>query len=65
MKNHQALIDRGYQYAVIAAYDGPFGDQGDLISKHRTYKAAEKAANRRAPSESRNWIKIIDLSDYA
>lgn len=63
--NYEMLAKQGYEYVVIAAYDGPFGEKGDLISKHRTYENAEKAANRKAPGGSRIWVAIRDTRSYA
>lgn len=62
--DYAKLVAHGYEYAVVAAYDGPYGEQGDLISKHKSYEAAEKAASRKAPGEMRHWLAIRDTRSY-
>lgn len=39
--------------SVVAAYDGPHGPKGTVISRHRTIEAAEKKA------KGNNWLKVI------
>ena len=48
---------------VKVAYNGPFGDQGEVISRHKSYNAAEKHAKRIAPGESRNWLTVELILD--
>lgn len=63
--DYAKLVSKGYEWIVVAAYDGPYGQKGDMLSKHRTYEAAEKAAKRRARGEARNWIALRDTRSYA
>ncbi len=63
--DYRKLLAQGYEYIVIAAYDGPYGMKGRLLSKHKSYAAAEKAAHRKAPGESRNWLQIEEIRSYA
>ena len=37
---------------VVVAYDGPYGKAGEIISKHKTYAAAERAA------KGNTWLAI-------
>jgi hypothetical protein len=63
--NYAKLLRQGYEWIVVAAYDGPYGPKGALISRHRTYEAAERSARRRAPGEARNWLALRDTRSYA
>lgn len=42
-------------WAVVAAYDGPYGAKGTVVSCHRSYEAAAKAAR------DNNWLAIVEL----
>jgi hypothetical protein len=46
MNKYAEALQKGYEYIVIVQYDCGLGDQGTVISRHRTYDAARKAANR-------------------
>lgn len=52
----------GFVAVVLPAYDGPFGEVGaTIVSRHKTYQAAEKSAARRDPSGS--WLQVAWISD--
>lgn len=57
--NYQKLYDQGYRFAVVVDYDGPHGEKGKLLSKHRSLEAAEKASRKYG-----NWCAIRCISDY-
>lgn len=63
--DYAKLARQGFEYVVVAAHDGPYGEQGTLISKHKSYDAAQKAAAIKAPGEYRNWLAIRDTRSYA
>jgi len=48
------------KYAVIAYYDSPYGEKGTIISKHKNYELAEKAA---AAKDKNGWLGIIELRE--
>ena len=43
---------------IVVAYDGPFGKQGEVLSRHKSYNAAEKFAKRAYPGDTRNWVNL-------
>jgi hypothetical protein len=47
-----------FRYAVVCAYSGPFGERGDVLSRHRTYDAAVRAMNRKGDG---GWLKVCQL----
>lgn len=58
--NYTKLLSQNYQYVVVVSYDGPHGERGHLLSKHKTYAAAERAARKYGA-----WCEIRAISDYA
>ncbi len=56
--------NRTYTHYVVCAYDGPYGQKGDIVSSHTSYDLADKALKRRAPGESGNWLRIADASEH-
>lgn len=58
--NYQKLHAQGFRFVIVVFYDGPYGEKGDLISKHISYEAAEKASRKYG-----NWCGIRCISDYA
>ncbi len=57
----RALIAAGWTHVVIVDYDHQQYVRGDMISKHRSHKAAEKAASR----YSGDFRSVRDLRDIA
>ncbi len=53
----------GYRWAVVVDYDGPYGDRGEVKSRHRTYDAAVNRIRRLAPGESGNWLAIREIGE--
>ena len=46
-----------YQWQVVVAYNGPYGDKGRVISRHQTYAAAEKVAKKRG-----GWVAVKETN---
>ena len=58
MTNIQKLIDQGYEWVVYAAYEHAGHEKGEIISKHKSYAAAEKKAR------NNNFLGIRDINEY-
>ncbi len=37
---------RRFEVEIYVAYDGPYGNKGKVLSRHRSLEAAEKAAKK-------------------
>lgn len=46
------------KYKVICGYDGPFGERGEILSRHKSYELAKRAMKKIAPGQSVNWLAI-------
>lgn len=51
---------RAYRWALVVAYDGPFGARGAVVSRHTTYAMAGRAESK-IPDGCHNWIRIKEL----
>lgn len=55
----EAIYTQGYNAVVYAAYDNGSAQRGDIVSKHKTQAAAQKAAR------GDNFLAVRDLSEIA
>jgi len=55
----QKLLEEGYVAIVYAAYDYADKRRGDVISKHKTYEAANRQANGNILLEVRQLSEIV------
>jgi hypothetical protein len=58
--NYKALLAKGWDFVVLVEYDCYLGAKGALVSRHRTYKAAEKSAKPHS-----GFVAIRDSRSYA
>lgn len=61
MNEYTKAQKQGYQYAVVAEYAFTHYEKGQIVSRHRTYQAAEKAS-KKGGYESFKTVRAI--SDY-
>ena len=62
MNKYAEALQKGYEYIVIVKYDCGLGDQGKVISRHKTYDAASKSIKRTGYD---SFLSIRDTRSYA